>query len=331
MKRWLLPGALFGLSVLAIFLAQDDLAEIGRIVAHAGWPLLWLVPIHLLALWCDVRGWRLLLEAAAPGHAAKTGFLLWVATIREAVSRLLPTAGVGGELVGIHLAQRRAADGAAVTSSVVVEVMVTMFAHYLFALTGVLLLLSTLGDAGTGALTVAGLLLSLPVPVLFAYALRRGAWFARLQALAQRMLGEDHRIAAMIDGERLDARIRALCRDHRLLVRTLAWQLGGLMVGTLEVWWTLSQLGHPVGFGTALAIEALTLAARQMAFFVPAGMGVQEAVIVLLATHCGIDVPTALALALVKRGRELLFGVPALLSWQWVAWRDTRSRPTRAA
>ncbi len=102
--------------------------------------------------------------------------------------------------------------------------------------------------------------------------------------------------------------------------------VNGLVVGTLEVWWGLSLLGHPVGFGEALAIEALTLAARQVAFFIPAGLGVQEAVIVLLGTSFGIDPQTSLALALVKRAREVLFGVPALLSWQWVEWRQMRRR-----
>jgi hypothetical protein len=45
---------------------------------------------------------------------------------------------------------------------------------------------------------------------------------------------------------------------------------------------------------------------------------VQEAVIVLLGTSFGIDPQTSLALALVKRAREVLFGVPALLSWRWM-------------
>ena len=48
--------------------------------------------------------------------------------------------------------------------------------------------------------------------------------------------------------------------------------------------------------------------------------------IVLLGTSFGIDPQTSLALALVKRAREVLFGVPALLSWQWMEWRQMRRR-----
>jgi hypothetical protein len=38
----------------------------------------------------------------------------------------------------------------------------------------------------------------------------------------------------------------------------------------------------------------------------------------------GISPQVSLSLALVKRARELLFGVPALLSWQWLEWRQWR-------
>ncbi|ABF10282.1 putative membrane protein [Cupriavidus metallidurans] len=326
MKRFALLGALAGLLILTVVVATEGIAEVAHILEQAGWPLLWLVPIHLIALWFDAYGWRVLLAPADPEKRAGTGFLLWVATVREAVTRLLPTAGIGGELVGIRLAWRRVPDGTAVSASIVIEVMVTMFSHYLFALAGVLLLMSITQDSDHGLLVAIGLLLSLPIPALFAYALRHGAWFTRLESFAQRMLGDDHKLAALIDGARLDAQIRALCRHYGVLVRTLIWQMTGLVVGTLEVWWGLSLLGHPVGFGEALAIEALTLAARQVAFFIPAGLGVQEAVIVLLGTSFGIDPQTSLALALVKRAREVLFGVPALLSWQWVEWRQMRRR-----
>ncbi|WP_455288350.1 hypothetical protein [Cupriavidus necator] len=105
-----------------------------------------------------------------------------------------------------------------------------------------------------------------------------------------------------------------------------------LVSGTLEIWFALMLLGHPVPFWQALAIEALTQAARNVAFFVPAGLGVQEAVVMLLGQALGMD--AQVSLALVKRAREILFGVPALLSWQWVElrrWRRGRAREAGSA
>jgi hypothetical protein len=55
---------------------------------------------------------------------------------------------------------------------------------------------------------------------------------------------------------------------------------------------------------------------RHAAFMVPAGLGVQEAAVVLLAQLFGVDREVALSFALVKRMREVIFGCLALLSWQ---------------
>lgn len=79
--------------------------------------------------------------------------------------------------------------------------------------------------------------------------------------------------------------------------------------------------------GGALAIEALTQAVRHAAFMVPAGLGVQEAAVVLLAQMFGVDRNVALSLALVKRMREVIFGCIALASWQWAELARARLRP----
>jgi uncharacterized membrane protein YbhN (UPF0104 family) len=84
------------------------------------------------------------------------------------------------------------------------------------------------------------------------------------------------------------------------------------------------MLGHPVGVAAALSIEALTLLIRSAAFFVPGGLGVQEAGIIMLGQLFGIDSSVSLSLALVKRMRETVMGVPALLSWQWFEARRFR-------
>ena len=101
----------------------------------------------------------------------------------------------------------------------------------------------------------------------------------------------------------------------------MAWQVTGMVSGSLETWLALRWLGHPVPFGAAIALESLTLAVRNFAFLVPAGLGVQEASLIGFGALLGINGELALALSLAKRMREILFGVPALLSWYWVEGR----------
>lgn len=334
MKRFAILTGLLGLLALTVLVIHQGIGDIATIVAQGGWLLLALVPLHALPLLLDAQGWRVLLISADPDENAGLGFLWWVATVREAVGRLLPTANIGGELVGIRLSRLRIRDTTAVAASVVVEVMTTLFAQYLFAALGVLMLVAALQDSGQAWIILAGLLLSLPVPVLFALSLRHSAIFEKLEGAARRLFGEEHRVVTMIDGARLDAHIRALNHRRGDLLRAVCWQLAGLVSGTLEIWFALMLLGHPVPFWQALAIEALTQAARSVAFFVPAGLGVQEAVVMLLGQALGMDAQVSLALALVKRAREILFGVPALLSWQWVElrrWRRGRAREAGSA
>ena len=82
--------------------------------------------------------------------------------------------------------------------------------------------------------------------------------------------------------------------------------------------------GASAGIGAAIAIEALTQAVRHATFIVPGGLGIQEAGVMLLAGLAGVSGDVALSLALIKRMREILFGVPALLSWQWVETQQLR-------
>ena len=68
--------------------------------------------------------------------------------------------------------------------------------------------------------------------------------------------------------------------------------------------------------GAVVAIEALIFAVRSIAFVVPGALGVQEGAYLLLAPLFGLDPEAAIALSLLKRARDVVIGLPALLTWQ---------------
>jgi putative membrane protein len=306
-----------GFLVLVGLILHQGLSDLIRALAQAGWPLLLLLPAHIVPLLLDAQGWRTLLAPLDPKRRATLPFLLWIASIREAVGRLLPVAGIGGEVVGIRLSRLRIDDTTAVTASVIVEVLITLVTQYLFCGIGIVLLMATAPGLGHIWTMTVALLLSLPVPVVLFFLLRHGAVFERIEGFAKKTLGADNRFAMQLEGARLDAEIHLLFAQPARLLRALAWQLGGYLLGSFETWFALHLLGHPVGVGTAVAIEALTQAARHATFIVPGGLGVQEASVMVLGYLAGVSGEVALSLALVTRMREILFGVPALLSWQW--------------
>ncbi|WP_293375162.1 lysylphosphatidylglycerol synthase domain-containing protein [Nevskia sp.] len=327
MTKWL--PALFGLLGLGLLIglvAHSGSAEILALLTTAGWGLLWLIPFHILPIALDAEGWRVLLRYRDRTGTATLPFLWWIASVREAVGRLLPVGGVGGEVVGIRLTLRRVADGPAVTASVVMETLLTIVNVYLFVATGLFLVLALDGGSLAGSL-LAGLAATLPVPVLLYWLLRHGALFARIERAVVGMLGEQSRVAALFgDAGRLDVELRALFARPRALLLSLLWQLAGMVLGAFEVWLALRLLGQPISPIAAIALEALGLSIRHFAFFVPAGLGVQEAGFVLFGHLLGVPADASLALSLAKRVRELGYGIPALLSWQWAETRRALSR-----
>jgi putative membrane protein len=323
-----------GIAVMVVLVVREGGPSILTLLARAGWVLLWLVPLHALPLGLDVLGWRTLIERLAP--SPRLAALFWIATVREAVNRLLPVANIGGEIVGIRLLAGRNVEGVVAAASVVVEVLLTLMSQYLFVTLGIVLVLKT--THGTEALDglVLGLAIALcAIAALYAL-LRYGSVFERLERSVERMIGVSRGLlpgggpdasgesgsSGSLGWQRLDVTARELCTARGRLALAVFWQLAGFVAGSLEVFLGLRWLGHPIDFGASIALESLTLAVRQFAFLVPAGLGVQEAGLVGFGSLLGLPPDVSITLSLVKRMREILFGVPALASWQGAqGWR----------
>jgi putative membrane protein len=314
----LIAGAA-GLAALAALVAHEGWQTIIQTLERAGWGLLWIVPFHFLPLMLDAEGWRALLRPRDPQSYATRPFLLWVAAVREAISRLLPVASIGGEIVGIRLVLLRPLNGAAVAASVIVEVLLTLVNQILFTAVGLALLLGIVKQTPFVDTLLGGLAASAAIPVALALLLRYGSPFTRLALLVERALGERYGLAALTGGAAaLDEEVLQLCGRYGRLWTALAWQLAGMIVGSFETWLVLKLFGHATTVWNAIALESLCLAIRNLVFFVPGALGVQETGLVLIGALIGLPADIAIALSLAKRFREIAIGLPALASWQWV-------------
>ncbi|MHB1241467.1 MAG: hypothetical protein ACYC18_13350, partial [Gammaproteobacteria bacterium] len=68
----------------------------------------------------------------------------------------------------------------------------------------------------------------------------------------------------------------------------------------------------------AILLESLAQAVQSASFIVPAGIGIQEGTFVLFGAATGLTAEVSLALSLARRLRQVGFGIPMLLSWQWM-------------
>lgn len=319
-------GALAGLAVLVALVVRSDVAAIGRTWNLAGWPLLWLVPYRMVYFLLFAVGWLWMLRPYDRERRVGFGYVFWVTTVREAIDRLLPVASVGGGVAGVRLMAWRGLDAPAVSATVVAEIIVFMIVSYVFTALG-LLALADGGGAAADKRLIIGLVLSVPIPVITVLLLRYGSVFARMERLLGPLVG----IQAMsASAAALDLELRAVFERLRTLLLAGSLQLVALLSGTFESWLALRLFGHPVSLTAALTLESMNHAVRHLAFMIPAGVGFQEAGLVFFGHTLGIGADLALCLSMAKRLREILCGVPALVSWQWLEARRIRA-PAGAA
>jgi putative membrane protein len=314
LKVALYIGGLLGLALLIGLVVRADLVGILHAMTLAGWSIFWLVPYRALFFLLYAFGWGLLLRAGEPHRRLSLIYLTWVATVRDAIDRLLPVASVGGAVAGMRLLGWRGIGASVAAASVIVEVLLTLVALWALAVIGLLLLHVHEAHATRPRIVALIVLAGLALPVFLGLTLRFGSVFVRLEAGIGRLIGLRSFAGSAAS---LDAQVRATLRRARAVTLCGLAQLLALLSGSFEVWLALHLFGHPIDWRGATIMECLTQAARHAAFLVPGGLGVQELSLVYIGQLLGVSAEFALGVSLIKRMRELAWGLPALIWWQW--------------
>jgi glycosyltransferase 2 family protein len=302
---------LIGLAGATALILYNGAEPVIAILASAGWGLAWVALFHLLPMIATARAWQALVPGAA---RPKLGLFLWMIWVREAVNTLLPVAKIGGEVAGAWLLVGYGVRKRPAVASLVVDMTMSLVSQFIFTLIGVALLLQRESDGGFAGSIVAGLLVSLPVLLAFLLVQRFGMFsmFARIFRL---VFGE--RFERMVGGVApLDRAVRLIYRRRGRIALCCALQLVGWLVSSGEMWLGLYYLGQPATIGNAVLITALVEATSSTAFVVPGAVGIQEGGFLILGQILGLTPDVSLALALVRRARDVLVFGPALAMWQ---------------
>lgn len=313
--------ALAGFALLAWLLARSDAADIRTAFSVAGLNLLWLAVYRAIPIGLDAQGWRRLLAGNRQLRFADFMVLRWIA---ESVNTLLPAAQVGGHAVRARLLARKEVDGNLAAASVMVDFTVGLTTQIAFVLTGLMLLLHQSGNQ-----ELSGIFLGLAIALIavggFYFSQRLGLF--SLGARSARLLPGGKKFATLVDNARdLDKQISLLYGQRRRLAGCFAWRLTGWFARSGENWLFFYFSGAPIRWQDAIILESLSTGIRSAAFFVPGGLGVQDGGLLFTGLTLGLGAEGLLALALVKRFRELALGVPGLILWSRLAGRSAAKR-----
>jgi putative membrane protein len=284
-------------------------------VAQAGFGGLGLLCLYTLLVFASLAlAWSTMVP---PEQRIKLHHYYLGRLVRDSIAEISPFSPVGGMVAAARLAILKGMNGAYAAASIAADATTEAMAQVVFLAFGVVIAALHLGGvAGSGPLLqalIVTLLLAIPGIAGLIFLQKRGAGLA--ERLAARFFPQAEKGVSFRDA------IHRLYDSRGLMAASSFWHLvawigagGGTYIG-------FRLVGARISFIDAMAIEALLCTLRSIAAFVPAGVGVQEGGYVALAQLFGLPAEMGLAVALLKRAREIVLGVPALLYWQMVEGR----------
>src|SRR6266478_6465012 len=301
---WLL--GLAGAGLFTVLLIRQGAPQVGAAFMSAGWAIAAVVICHLaVPVFLDAIAWWVLFPNS---DRLSLWQLFWMRWIGESVSTLVPSAAVGGDVVRARLAALHGASVPIAAASVLVDITLGVFVQIAFTLAGLALIVSVTGHEGFVRPTLIGALLGVIAIVGF-YIVQRLGMFRFIGVIISRLANSSDWHSLMNSGQTLYARRRGV-------IGCCVWTAASLVLGSGEIWIALHAIGLQATLINALIFQSVILAIRSAMFPVPGALGVQEGGYVVVGNLLGIPGEAAFALSLIARVRELILGIPGLITWQ---------------
>jgi len=323
MKWGVVIALLAGLVAAAYVIWAIGFGAVIDAVARAGIGDLAVLCVYALVVFVVLTAAWMALLPRAERHDPKDFYLARL--VRDSIAEISPFSPVGGMVAAARLMVLKGMSSAHAAASVAGDATTEAMAQVVFLAFGLGWGFTQFRHLqGSGPVTeamLAVLLLAVPGIALLIFLQKRGAIFA--ERLAQKFFPQlqagisfHQAIEELYDSR---ARLAASAALH-----LLAWIGAG--IGTFIAF---RLVGGEIGFLNAIALEALLCTLRSIAAPVPAAIGVQEWGYAMLAPLFGLPQEMGVAVSLLKRAREIVLGVPALIYWQTVegraAFRDAEA------
>jgi uncharacterized protein (TIRG00374 family) len=326
-----LLAAASGLALLAWIAGDTDLAAVGQAVLRIGWDgAVVIILLFAAGFTLDVGAWAFMF-ASLPVTWLWAKRLWLVQMVGEAANVLLPLGSLGGEPVKALLLKKHYdvsyREG---TASLLLIQSINTLAEVPFVVVGLAAMLhrgilpSAVEWFMIGSVA---LLVNFTVWLFVAIHLRwlvtlqkrlaRSRWGARLNQGLDAMGDIEQRLYTFI-------RHRPAKFTAALVCAFLNWTFGAI-----EMFFILKFLGAPVSFTDAWLLETCVVLVRNATFFIPGHLGSQDGIIALVAGALTGSPAIGLAVALIRRARELLWSGAGLGIGGWFGLKSALAESTK--
>jgi putative membrane protein len=287
----------------------------GRIALSSGWAILAIGLLQLVQQAGCGCAWHALVERPRPSRR----YFVWMRWVRSSVAALVPVSGVGAALITVRLSIRGGIDMGMAGASLTLDATMEMIAQVAFTAIGIGLVLARTSDPHMLGWSLCGLSIAVLAVALFIAAQRWGG--LKLVELGLVRLAKRWPVLSRLAEAKLHDPLLRLHRDRRAAVIAASYHLGAWLLGAGEVWLVLVAIGHPLSPTDCVTVESLGMLARSAGFFIPGALGAQEGGLILVGSLFGLSPGTSIAIAILRRLRDVVVGAPGLLAWLWAEGR----------
>jgi glycosyltransferase 2 family protein len=243
---------------------------------------------------------------------------VWARLVCDSVAEALPLSQVGGYVAGARVLSLTGASWSVAAASTIVDVTLEFFAQLPYTAVGLALFVYLQPETRLALPILVGLLIAAAAATAFVTVQRRGfRYLGRIVGI----LGAGWAERGSGGATALHAQLTCIYRRRRGVCFNFALHFGCWVASAVQIWLLLWLAGAPLPFTVVLAIESLVYAIRTAGFAVPQAIGLQEGAYIVLGAGFGLSPEMALAVSLLKRGRDLATGLPIVAIWQMIEAR----------
>jgi len=308
MKRAGYAAFLLGIGLLAFLALRANWPVLLHALASLGPSgLLVLVALHLPVIAAAGLAWWYFGRKLP--HASLSGFVR-ARHVRDSVGAALPFSQIGGFAAGIRVLALSRVPAVGSGLSMFADLVAEFASLFPYIAIGLVVLATLAPSSGLLRPFAIGTAVTMVAMIVAGLEHRRVA--RRLRAHAGKLIS---RFAGSNFASGIGRSPGAISLSPRAVAANVSLHFGRWAIGAFETWVAFRLMGVPVSPGQALVVDCMASALRIFAFMVPAAIGVQEGVYVLVCGTVGLSPAIALAFSFIWRARDLVIGFLGLALW----------------
>ena len=278
---------------------------------------------HIPTLYFDSLTWFILLKKRSLSFFWSF-IITWIA---QTSGKFFPTGNVTGEFVRIYLGIKKGLSSHEASSTVFADLILATFSLFIIGLLSFFLVVfrdSALIDSDYNHYIYFSLVLIFSGCVFF-YLLIKRRLLRHLIRKTKPIFDIKLNKNKILFFIKLEISLYHLTKKKAVVSKALFFRLIGWLAGAFEIYVFLLIIDVNASFVDVILIESFTGIIRAVAFFVPAGIGVQELAFVAIGSYVGLSPSISFSIAIGRRIREFLVGVPAIIAWFGIFGKHLKS------